>query len=54
MRLLMGHSTNWGEIYGVAEHVQDYDLDNPKAAASLLHDVAELITVAKQHGGPAK
>ena len=54
MRLMVGHSTNWEEPYGVIEDVQDYNLDKPIAAASLLDDVAELIAVAKQRGGPAK
>ena len=36
------------------EDVQDYNLDKSMAAASLLDDVAGLITIAKQRGGPAK
>ena len=35
------------------EDVQDYNLDKPMAAAPLLDDVAGLITIAKQRGGPA-
>jgi hypothetical protein len=54
MRLLVGHSINWEEPYGVIEDIQDYNPDKPMAAASLLDDVARLITVAKQRGGPAK
>ena len=54
MRLMVGHSTNWTEAFGVIEDVQDYNLDKPMAAASLLDDVAELTAVAKRHGGPAK
>ena len=54
MRLMVGHSTNWSEAYGVIEDIQDYNLDKSMAAASLLDDVAELITMAKQRGGPAK
>ena len=54
MRLLVGHSINWGEPYGVIEDIQDYNLDKSMAAASLLDEVAELITIAKQCGGPAK
>jgi hypothetical protein len=38
----------------VIEDVQDYNLDKPVAAASLLDDVSELIATAKQLGGPAK
>ena len=54
MRLLVGHSIDWGEPYGVIEDIQDYNLDKSMAAASLLDEVAELITIAKQCGGPAK
>ena len=54
MRLIVVHSTNWSEAYGVINDVQDYNLGKPMAAASLLDDVAELITVAKKRGGPAK
>jgi hypothetical protein len=54
MRLMVGHSTSWSAAYGVIEDVQDYNLGKSVAAASLLDDVAELITVAKQRGGPAK
>ena len=54
MRLLVGHSIDWGEPYGVIEDIQDYNLDKSMAAASLLDDVAGLITIAKQRGGPAK
>jgi hypothetical protein len=51
---MVGHSTSGGEPYGVIEDVQDYNLDNPMAGALLLTDVAELIKIAKQGGGPAK
>jgi predicted transglutaminase-like cysteine proteinase len=54
MRLLVGHSINWDEPYGVIEDIQDYNLDKSMAAASLLDDVAELITIARQRGGAAK
>ena len=36
------------------EDVQDYNPDKSIAAVLLLNDAAELITVAKQRGGPAK
>ena len=54
MRLLVGHSIDWGEPYGVIEDIQDYNLDKSMAAASVLDDLAGLITIAKQRGGPAK
>ena len=54
MRLLVGPTLGMGEPYGVIEDIQDYNLDKLMAAASLLDDVAELITIAKQRGGPAK
>ena len=54
MKLMVGHATNWTESYVVMDDVQDYNLDKSMAAASLLDDVAELITIAKQCGGPAK
>ena len=54
MRLMVGHSINWEEPYGVIENVEGYNLDKPLASASLLDDVADLITIAKQRGGPAK
>jgi hypothetical protein len=54
MRLMVGHTTKWAEAYGVINDVQDYNLDKSVAAASLLDDVAELVTIAKQRGGPAK
>ena len=54
MRLMVGHSTKWDGAYGEIEDVQDYNLDKSIAAGSLLNDVAELITIAKQRGGPAK
>jgi hypothetical protein len=54
MRLLVGHATNWEEPYGVIIEVEDYNLDKPMAAASVLDDVAGLITIAKHRGGPAK
>jgi hypothetical protein len=38
----------------VIEYVEEYNLDKPVAAASLLNDVARLITMAQQRGGPAK
>jgi hypothetical protein len=38
----------------VIEDVQDYNPDKSIAAVLLLNDAAELITVAKQRGGPAK
>jgi hypothetical protein len=50
----VGHTTNWEESYGVIEDVQDYNLDKPVAAATLLSDAAEPIIIAKQRGGPAK
>jgi hypothetical protein len=34
--------------------VEDNNVDKSMAAASVLSDVAELITIAKQRGGPAK
>ena len=40
MRLLVGHSINWEEPYGVIEDIQDYNLDKSMAAAMLLADVA--------------
>ena len=54
LRLLVGHATKCSEPYGVIDDVQDYNLDKPVAAASLLNDVAGLIAIAKQRGGPAK
>jgi hypothetical protein len=47
---MVGHSTTWTEAYRVIEDIQDYNLDKPMAAASLLSDVAELIKIAKQRG----
>jgi hypothetical protein len=47
MRLMVGHSTKWAEAYGVIQDVQDYNLDKPMGAASLLDDVAELIATPK-------
>jgi hypothetical protein len=38
----------------VVRNVQDYNLDKPMAAASLLDNVAEIVTIAKKRGGPAK
>ena len=54
MRLLVGHTTSGGEAYGEIPDVQDYNLDKSMAAASVLDDLAGLITIAKQRGGPAK
>ena len=54
MKLMVGHTTKWDEPYGVIEDIQDYNPDKSMAAASLLDEVAELITIAKQCGGPAK
>ena len=54
MRLMVGPSLDWTEVYGAIDNVQDYNLDEPMAAASLLSDVAQLITIATQRGGPAK
>jgi len=51
---MVGHSTKWAEAFGVIEDVQDYNPDKSIAAVLLLNDAAELITVAKQRGGPAK
>jgi hypothetical protein len=51
MRLMVGPLTNWEEPYGVIIEVEDYNLDKPMAAASLLDDVARLISIAKQRGG---
>ena len=54
MKLMVGHTTKWDEPYGVIEDIPDYNLEKPMAQASLLDDVAGLITIAKQRGGPAK
>jgi hypothetical protein len=51
--LLVGRATNWTEAYGVIIEVEDYNLDKPVAAASLLNEVADIIEIAKQRGGPA-
>jgi hypothetical protein len=31
MRLMVGHSTNWSEAYGVIEDIQDYNLNKSMA-----------------------
>jgi hypothetical protein len=55
MRLMVtGHASNGSEVYGEIPDIQDYNLDKSMAAASVLDDVAGLITIAKQRGGPAK
>jgi hypothetical protein len=54
MRLMVGHATNWTEAFGVIEDIQDYNLDKSVAAAAVLSDLAELIAIVKQRGGPAK
>jgi len=54
MRLLVGSSVDWAGAYGEVEHVEEYNLDKPMAAAAVLDELSDLIDVARTHGGPAK